>query len=120
LKCPTRSKTPSSTSTFAINPDRVSESDLFEEETEVDDRERNCPLADERLCFLGRNGIGLCTGLDVFEFDGVVELRPITSKNQIGRAQLSLPLTAVPRFVKSLARIHRKSQNSGREGCPPN
>jgi len=51
LKCPTRSKTPSSTSTFA-SPGSRQRIRPLEEETEVDDRERNCPLADERLCFL--------------------------------------------------------------------
>jgi hypothetical protein len=65
--------------------------------------------ADERLFFLGRNGIGKCTGLDIFEFEGVLELRPVTSKNQIGRAQLNLPVTAVPRLVKSLVRLHRRA-----------
>jgi hypothetical protein len=66
----------------------------------------------ERLWFLGRNGYGLCTGLDLFEFEGIVELRPITSKNQIGRAEICMPLTAVPRLTKMLARIRRRTANA--------
>lgn len=65
---------------------------------------------DERFCSLGRNGYGLCTGLDVFTFDDVVELRPITSKNQIGRAEIGIPVTALPRLIRILRGICRTAQ----------
>jgi hypothetical protein len=61
----------------------------------------------ERLLFLGRNGYGLCTGLDIFEFEGVVELRPITSKDRIGRAEICVPIAALPRLLQALKGIRR-------------
>jgi hypothetical protein len=61
----------------------------------------------ERLLFLGRNGYALCTGLDIFEFEGVIELRPITSKDRIGRAEICVPTAAVRELVRTLNGICR-------------
>ena len=36
----------------------------------------------EQICFLGRNGYGKCTGLEISGSDEFVTLRPITSKNE--------------------------------------
>ena len=68
---------------------------------------------DERLNFLGRNGYGLCTGLDVFAFDQVVELRPITSRNRIGRAEICVPVAAIPAVIallRDFRRVARQNQ----------
>ena len=35
------------------------------------------------LVFFGRNGTGLCTGIEIFHYDGVVSLTPFTSKDQV-------------------------------------
>ena len=73
---------------------------------------------DERLTFLGRNGYGLCTGLYFFAFDDVVELRPITSKGAIGRAQISVPTSAIPGVIailRDFRRAARQNQASNRE-----
>ena len=61
----------------------------------------------ERLCFLGRNGYGKCTGLEISEFEGIVEIRPITSKNEIGRSELCVPFAALPQLIKILRRLRR-------------
>ena len=73
---------------------------------------------DERLNFLGRNGYGLCTGLDVFAFDRVLEIWPITSKNQIGRAEICMPVAAIPAVIALLRRIARQNHSTNRTEVP--
>jgi hypothetical protein len=54
--------------------------------------------ADDRLHFLGRNGIGKCTGLEIFQHEDVVELQRITSKDGTGRCRLCIPTAAIPQI----------------------
>ncbi len=61
--------------------------------------------ADEALHFLGRNGIGKCTGLQIFHFDEFVELQPFTSKDILGRCHVRLPVAAIPKMIELLASI---------------
>jgi hypothetical protein len=56
----------------------------------------------DRLRFLGRNGTGRCTGIEVFHNDGVVFLRPFTSKNEAGRCEIAVPVTALPQLAAVL------------------
>ena len=52
--------------------------------------------------FLGRNGRFKQTGLLVSQFDGQIDLVPITSKGLIGRAMLSLPNTELHELITIL------------------
>jgi hypothetical protein len=55
-----------------------------------------------RTSFLGRNGTFKQDGILVSQFDGEISLVPITSKNLIGRARLSVPNTAIPELIQTL------------------
>lgn len=63
----------------------------------------------ERLVFLGRNGTGFCTGIELFHDDGVLSLQPITSKDLLARCEITMPMSALPRLIKALQQIHRES-----------
>ena len=65
------------------------------------------PVCEDRL-FLGHNGHGKCTGLEISQFEGVVEIRPITTKNVIGSAHLCLPITSMPQMIKTLGRLRQE------------
>ena len=66
----------------------------------------------ERLVFFGRNGTGLCTGIEIFHNDGVVSLQPITSKNQVARCEITVPVSALSRLTRALHRLRQQSKNA--------
>ena len=55
-----------------------------------------------RTSFLGRNGMFNQDGLIVSELGNEIIFAPITSKNQIGRARLSVPNSAIPELIQTL------------------
>jgi hypothetical protein len=59
----------------------------------------------EGLLFLGRNGYGRCTGLEIVPNEGLVDLRPFTSRDRPGRCLMQAPLAAIPQIVKILSGI---------------
>ena len=59
----------------------------------------------QRLDFLGRNGYGRCTGLQISNHDGIVELQPVTSRDCPGRCHIDLPIAAVDAVIASLSRF---------------
>jgi hypothetical protein len=63
----------------------------------------------ERLVSLGRNGTGRCTGIELFHNDGVVSHQPITSKNQLARCEITMPMSAVPSLIAALKTISIQS-----------
>jgi hypothetical protein len=52
------------------------------------------------------------TGLDFFAFDDIVELRPITRKSEIGRAQISVPASAIPGVIAILRDFRRATKQN--------
>ena len=51
----------------------------------------------QNLVFFGRNGTGLCTGIEVFDYDGVVTLTPFTSKDRLARCEIAVPCVRTSR-----------------------
>ena len=66
----------------------------------------------ERLVFFGRNGTGRCTGIEIFHNDGVVSLQPITSKNQVGRCEITVPVSVLPGLTRALGKIRRQKASA--------
>jgi len=55
-----------------------------------------------RTSFLGRNGVFSQDGLIVTQFGDAVTLAPVTSKNAIGRARVSVPSESIPELINIL------------------
>ena len=55
--------------------------------------------------FLGRNGIATMAGIHIGLQGDTLYLAPVTSRKQIGRAYLLIPLEATPDIAKALLRV---------------
>ena len=82
---------------------------------------------DNTVSFLGRNGVYDSIGLHLMRLDGSpitgpirLSIQPITSKGNLGRARLEIPLEAVSALVAALkdflATARRTSKKLMREG----
>ncbi len=67
----------------------------------------------QTLVFFGRNGTGLCTGIEVFDYDAVVTLTPFTSKDRLARCEIAVPLSSVPGLIDALEKVHRQHERQG-------
>jgi hypothetical protein len=55
------------------------------------------------VTFLGRNGTFKQVGLELSDFSkGKVDFEPITSKNETGRARISVPKAQIPELIQAL------------------
>ena len=67
----------------------------------------------ERLVFFGRNGTGRCTGIEVFDYDGVVSLTPFTSKDRLARCEIAVPASALSELINALEKVRRQHEGHG-------
>lgn len=55
--------------------------------------------------YLGRNGIGKCTGIELLDARPLyheVWISPINSKDNVARCQISVPVEDIPEIIKAL------------------
>jgi hypothetical protein len=52
--------------------------------------------------FLGRNGVFKQSGIEIFDLGDVIEIAPITSKNETGRCWISIPANQIDEFIQLL------------------
>lgn len=52
--------------------------------------------------FLGRNGYGKCSGIELFRINETVSLVPLTSRGEPARCSTLIPIEAVPRLIEEL------------------
>ncbi len=62
----------------------------------------------EQTTFLGRNGTMKCGGINVLEMNELVDIRPITSRNHIGRCCITIPQKDIPSLIEILKMIQEK------------
>lgn len=59
--------------------------------------------------FLGRNGTMKCSGINMFSIedgeDAEIDIRPVTSKNLIGRCRITITKKDIPAFIKALKKM---------------
>ena len=60
--------------------------------------------------FLGRNGEFKSIGLDIAQFGDHINIRPITSKNLIGRAKIAIPIESLPKLIKILKKYKKDNK----------
>ena len=65
---------------------------------------------DKPTKFLGRNGYYTCTGLYVTENpNGQVWIEPITSKGEVGRCRIEIPVEAITEVIAALNSVDVRS-----------
>ena len=57
---------------------------------------------EKNVRFLGRNGLFKSMGVCVDEFEGAVNISPITSKDLIGRCCIEIPIESIPELIEAL------------------
>ena len=57
---------------------------------------------DRNVNFIGRNGYFKASGLDIYANESIVILQPITSKGEIGRCSIEIPIEAVAALMNIL------------------
>ena len=68
----------------------------------------------ERLTnFTGRNGHFKCSGVEALflPHDDSVMVTPFTSRDELGKCDITVPVTAIPQLVAALSEIHTNWQN---------
>lgn len=55
--------------------------------------------------FLGRNGYMKCSGIDLSSSTDVVTLSPLTSRGDVGRCNIEIPLDNLPEVIAKLQRL---------------
>lgn len=57
--------------------------------------------------FLGRNGVGKCSGVEVYysDWDNTVTLSPYTSKGEIARCSITIPASEVKGLIEALKEV---------------
>lgn len=64
---------------------------------------------DKDVIFLGRNGEFRCAGLEVKQYGGiVVQFEPVTSKGEVGRCVIEMPVDKLDELIGVLSEIRRK------------
>ena len=67
--------------------------------------------------FLGRNGIAKMAGLHIGLQGDALYLAPVTSRKQIGRAYLLIPLEATPDVAKAMLRLCGTQRDAARKAA---
>jgi len=63
-------------------------------------------FADRECCYLGRNGEGICVGVDIMEMShGTVMLSPINSKDLTARCHIEVPKEDLVALGKVLIKL---------------
>ena len=57
---------------------------------------------DRNVNFIGRNGYFKASGLDVYANESIVIVQPITSKGEIGRCSIEIPIENVTALISHL------------------
>jgi len=68
---------------------------------------------DNNLFFLGRNGMYKMRGINICTYDyyNRVDFIPITSKGDLGRCWLSMPVDKIPDLMQYLSKIYHERKN---------
>jgi len=65
------------------------------------------------VCFLGRNGVGKCTGVELRVHerpraaDDSLDVQPLTSKGIPGTCSIEVPVAFLPAFAAALVDLHQ-------------
>ncbi len=55
--------------------------------------------------FLGRNGYGKCSGVELFKANDTISLVPLTSRGEPARCSVLIPIKAIPRLIEELKAV---------------
>lgn len=59
----------------------------------------------KNVLFLGRNGTFKATGLEIREFNRIINLSPITSQHKLASCFVQIPIEDIPTIIKALTRF---------------
>ena len=72
------------------------------------------------LYFLGRNGYGKCSGLEIgILTEDVVSIEPLTSRAVVGRARITIPVDKIPAVIEALRDLEATAGSNKKLIRPP-
>jgi len=59
--------------------------------------------------FTGRNGTFKCAGVELIDYTDRVQISPVTSKGNVGRCDIDIPVEDIPALIEALQDIAREN-----------